>query len=79
VEVLSPGDLAYEIDGKIEDYLSAGVRLIWVVNPKTRTLRIHRPADSPLGPIGAASETDMITGEDVLPGFECRVAEFFDI
>ncbi len=79
MEVLSPGDLAYEIDGKIEDYLSAGVRLIWVVNPKTRTLRIHRPADSPLGPIGAASETDMITGEDVLPGFECRVAEFFDI
>lgn len=79
VEVLSPGDLAYEIDEKVKDYLGAGVRLIWVVNPKTRMVRIHRPAGSPLGSIGAASEADMITGEDVLPGFECQVAEFFDI
>src|SRR3954469_7627368 len=55
VEVISPGDLAYEIDEKVAEYLAAGVRLVWVVNPKTRSVRIHRPKDSSRGPIAAAS------------------------
>jgi len=79
VEVLSPNDLAYEIDTKVEEYLGAGVRVIWVVNPQTRTVKIHRPAGAPLGPIAFLSEQDTIKGEDVLPGFECKVAEFFDV
>jgi Uma2 family endonuclease len=79
VEVVSPGDLAYEVDEKIEQYLTAGVRLIWVVSPKTRSVRIHRPKDAPQGPIGALTESDNISGEDVLPGFECPVTEFFQI
>lgn len=79
VEVLSPGDLAYEIDEKVEQYLAVGVKLIWVVNPKTRSVRIHRLGGSPRGPIGVAGEADMISGEEVLSGFECRVAEFFMI
>ena len=79
VEVLSPNDLAYEIDRKIEEFLSAVVRLIWVVNPETRTVRIHRPAGAPLGLIASLNEQDTIRGEDVLPGFECKVAEFFDV
>ncbi len=79
VEVISPGDLAYEVDEKVEQYLTAGVRLVWVVSPKTRTVRIHRPKDAHHGPIGALAESDHIWGEDILPGFQCPVAEFFQI
>lgn len=77
VEVLSPGDLAYEIDKKVEEYLSAGVKLIWIVNPKTKTVRIHRPVNTKLGRIGMLAESDTISGEDVLQGFECPLSEFF--
>jgi Uma2 family endonuclease len=79
VEVLSPGDLAYEIDAKVQEYLIAGVKLVWVVSPNTRTVRIHRPKTAPHGPIAVLSDSDTITGDDVLPGFECAVAEFFEV
>ena len=79
VEVLSPGDLATEIEEKVGEYLAAGVKLIWIVSPNTRTVRIHRPAGSKLGSAGQLSEADTITGEDVLPGFECKVEELFQI
>ncbi len=79
VEVLSPGDTAYEVDEKLREYQSVGVPLIWVVNPKTRTVRIHRPQDDPQGPISILNESDTITGERVLEGFTCPVAEFFRI
>ncbi len=72
-EVISPNDTAYEVDRKIGDYLGAGVRLIWVVNPELRTVRIHRLD----GSIGALGEQDHLDGEDILPGFRCRVSELF--
>ncbi len=73
VEVLSPNDLAYEIDRKVDEYLRAGVRLVWVVNPETRTAAVYR-AD---GSVSKYREQDEITGEDVLPGFRCPIAAFF--
>jgi Uma2 family endonuclease len=79
VEVICPGDLAYEVDEKVALYLAAGVRLVWVVSPKTRAVRIHRPKDAEAGPISALSESQRISGEDVVPGFECDIAEFFQI
>src|SRR5205823_4267155 len=78
VEVLSPGDLAYEIEEKVAEYLAAGVRLIWVVYPNTKTVRIHRPADAAAG-LSSARESETLSGEDVLSGFQCPVAEFFAI
>ena len=77
IEVVSPGDLAYEVEEKVAEYLQAGVPLVWVVNPPTRTVRIHRPRSSPHGTIAELSGDDAITGEDVLPGFSCNVSEFF--
>ncbi|MBI3466935.1 MAG: Uma2 family endonuclease [Planctomycetes bacterium] len=73
VEVVSPNDLAYEIDEKVEEFLAAGVRLVWVVNPATRTVRVHRP-DRPGITLRAEDE---LTGDDVLPGFRCRVQDLF--
>jgi Uma2 family endonuclease len=73
VESVSPNDLAYEVDEKVEEFLAAGVKLVWVANPATRTVRVHR-ADGPGTMLRAGDE---MTGEDVLPGFRCRVSDFF--
>lgn len=73
IEVTSPNELADEIDEKVEDYLRAGVHLVWVISPATRTVRIHRPDGSDT----RLHEVDELTGEDVLPGFSCRVGELF--
>jgi Uma2 family endonuclease len=73
VEVVSPNDLAYEIDEKVEEFLSAGVRLVWVVNPVSRTVRVHRP-ERPGVTLRAGDE---LHGDDVLPGFRCRVQDLF--
>ena len=42
VEVASPNDTVYELDDKLEDYQKAGVPLIWVINPNSRTATVYR-------------------------------------
>jgi Uma2 family endonuclease len=74
VEVLSPNDLAREVNEKIEDYLNAGFVLIWIVDPDTKTVMIHRRD----GSVTRLHENDEITGETALPSFRCRVAELLD-
>jgi Uma2 family endonuclease len=71
VEVVSPNDLAYEVNEKVEEYLSAGFPLVWVVDPPRKTITIHRGD----GSVTKRHEKDEITGESALPGFRCRVAE----
>jgi Uma2 family endonuclease len=73
VEVLSPNDLAYEIDEKVEEYLRVGVRLVWVINPESRLVRVHRLD----GSVTSLRAQDELGGEDVLPGFRCRVNDLF--
>ena len=73
VEVLSPNDLVYEVDQKIREYLDAGVKLVWVINPEQRLIQIHR-AD---GTVTKLKETDFLGGEDIIPGFSCPVVELF--
>jgi Uma2 family endonuclease len=69
-----PGnDLAYDVDSKVQDWQRAGVRLIWVVKPQSRTVEVHRPRGA--GTI--LHENDDIEGEDVLPGFRCPIRELF--
>jgi Uma2 family endonuclease len=75
VEVISTNDSAYEVDEKIEEYLSVAIPLIWIVNPDTRTVEINRPD----GSVTRLHAHDEITGEDVLPGFRCRVEAFFPL
>lgn len=73
VEVASPDDRPAAVAAKIAHWLAAGVRLLWQVDPALETVEVHRPAREPVT-LGAA---DTIDGGDVLPGFACRVAEFF--
>ena len=78
IEVVSPNDTAEEIEEKIKDWLAAGVPLLWVVYPATRTVRIHRPPTSPRGRVAQLIDADTLTGEDVLPEFSCPVREIFE-
>jgi Uma2 family endonuclease len=73
VEVLSPNDLASEINRKVREYLEAGVRLVWIIDPETRTILIRRLD----GTIAQADERGTVSGEDVLPGFQFVVGDLF--
>ena len=75
VEVVSPGDRPSEISRKVDESLRAGVAMVWVAYPKQRTLAIHRPGDDQ-GP-ATLTERDIVEDLPELPGFRCRVAEFF--
>lgn len=73
VEVISPDDSAEEIEDKVDDYLSAGVRLVWIVYPRTRTVHVCRRGQ----PMVRLEESGSLDGADVLPGFQLRIAELF--
>ena len=79
VQVIGPGERQVDLDPRVHDFLRAGTKLMWVVDPDTESVRIHRPANAAMGTISELSGSETITGEDVLPGFTCRVGEFFDI
>ncbi len=67
VEVLSPGDRPGEVLAKVADWLSAGSRLVWVVDPERRLARVYRHDGSET----FVSAEGALEGEDVLPGFGC--------
>lgn len=73
VEVVSPNDLAYEVEEKLADYRRAGVPLVWVLHPNTRTVRVHRAGQPPT----ELDESQEISGAPVLPGFTYQVADLF--
>ena len=70
VEVLSPGDRPGETLAKVADWLSAGTRLVWVIDAERRLARVYR-ADGSETTLDAAGVLD---GEDVVPGFSCTLA-----
>lgn len=73
VEVTSPSDRFTAVQTKISEYFSAGTRLVWVVEPATRTVYVYRlPHD-----VQALGEDAELTGQDVLPGFRCAVRRLF--
>jgi Uma2 family endonuclease len=74
VEVVSPRNTYSEIDEKVQDYLRAGVRLVWVINPETQTAHIYRLNESTARLLRG---DDVLDGEEVIPGFNCRLSELF--
>lgn len=73
VEVLSPGDRAGELQRKASQFLQAGTRLVWLLDPRRRRATIQR-AD---GSREVLREAQMLDGEDVVPGFRCRLGDVF--
>jgi Uma2 family endonuclease len=74
VEVLSPGDRPGELLAKVADWLDAGARLVWVIDPERRLARVYR-AD---GTEQILKEREQLLGEDVLPGFGCTLVSVLD-
>jgi Uma2 family endonuclease len=73
VEVLSPGNTKAEMMRKRVEYFHSGVRLVWIVDCRSCSVAVYT---SPVG-VTVLDEEATITGGDVLPGFECVVADFF--
>jgi Uma2 family endonuclease len=73
VEVISPNDLYTEVDEKVAEWLEHGTRLVFVVNPRRRTVAVHR-AD---GSVRILTVEDVLDGEDVVPGWTLPVRDIF--
>jgi Uma2 family endonuclease len=73
VEVVSPNDEFARVHKKIQHYLKHQVRLIWLVLPEDRSVTVYRPQAAPV----TLTNSDVLSGEDVLPGFVCPVHELF--
>ena len=72
MEIASPSNRPSEVRAKVAEYLDAGVRLVWVVDPQNRSVSIHGPG----GSVRELSESDTLAGDDVLPGFRLPLAAF---
>jgi len=71
VEVLSPGDAPAAVLAKVADWLAAGTRLVWLVDPERYEVRVYRPD----GTLSVLREGGSLDGEDVLPGFICPLQD----
>ena len=73
VEVISPSDTTEQIDEKVLDWLAAGCRAVWVVDPGMRTITIyHSPTD-----VQILTANQELADDAVVPGFRCQVADIF--
>ena len=73
VETMSPNDTVFEVDEKVREWLAAGTRLVWILNPRQQTVTVYLP-DSTAKILAAG---DVLSGADVVPGFVIAVAELF--
>jgi Uma2 family endonuclease len=72
-EVISPGNTTGEMQRKLRDYFDAGVRLVWYVDPKSRTVTVYTSVDQS----SVLTVEDTLDGGDVLPGFELPLVDLF--
>jgi Uma2 family endonuclease len=71
VEILSPEDRSRFVLEKVGEYLDAGVPLVWVIDPRKRNASVYRSLTN----VRTLAEGDDLDGEDVMPGFRCRLGE----
>ncbi len=74
IEVLSAGNTAAEMQRKLHDYFTAGVKLVWYIDPQTRSAKSYTAEDQCI----AADENGSLAGGDVLPAFELPLKALFD-
>mgnify|MGYP000855448830 CR=1 FL=1 len=74
IEVISPGNTFDEIQDKVEEYLAAGTKLIWIVYPKKKMVQVYRNNNI----INILRENDELNGEDILPDFKVNLSEIFE-
>jgi Uma2 family endonuclease len=73
VEVISPNDGSEAIRERVADWLAGGARAVWLVEPARGAVHVHRsPTD-----VRTFERGDVLTGDDILPGFTCPIADLF--
>lgn len=73
VEILSKGNTKREMNRKLEKYFQAGVRLVWYIDPKTRSAKCYTSVDN----VTHIEESGELDGGDVLPGFRLSLQRLF--
>jgi Uma2 family endonuclease len=73
VEVISQGNTRQEMERKLDEYFSAGVRLVWYVYPQRREVHVYTARDRSV----VLTEKDLLDGGDVLPGFSVALSGLF--
>ena len=74
IEVISPSDVQSRVAEKALAYLDAGTRLVWVIEPVSKTVTVYRSERD----IEILTREDTLTGEEVVPGFACPIAHLFE-
>jgi Uma2 family endonuclease len=74
IEVVSPTDKVYDVLEKVAEYLDAGTPMVWVIEPVLKTVTVYRSRND----IRVVTFDQTLTGEDVIEGFQCSVAELFE-
>jgi Uma2 family endonuclease len=75
VEILSPSNQWDEVTDKVQEYLAAGVAMVWVLDPVFRTVQVYRPGSEP----EMFNSRQELTGEPHLPGFRTEVGRLFSL
>jgi Uma2 family endonuclease len=73
VEVLSEGNTEGEMRRKVKEYFLSGTRLVWLVDPSTRTVRTYVAPDQ----VSTLTEGQTLTGGEILPGLTLPVTQVF--
>ena len=73
VEVVSHGNTQKEMTRKCSEYFIAGAKVVWMVYPKTRSVKVYASPDR----CDTLTESDVITGGTILPGFSLEVRKLF--
>ena len=74
VEIASPSDTFHRIQEKVFAYLDEGTQLVWMITPRAKTVTIYRSETE----ITLLTQNDILSGQDVVEGFSCQVAELFE-
>ena len=74
IEVISPTDSTSKVVEKAFAYLDAGTQLVWILEPIGKTVTVYSSESD----IELLTRNDTLTGEDVVEGFSCPVAQLFE-
>jgi Uma2 family endonuclease len=75
VEVISPNDIYTKVMNKVFDYLDEGVKQVWLIYPERKLLTIY----SSMTESETLTENNLLTCEELLPGFSCKVGDLFTL
>ena len=75
IEVLSEGNTPREMARKVSEYFASGCRLVWLIDPRSRTVAVYTSLAKPI----VLTEKQTLTGGDVLPGFRLPLRKLFEL